>query len=54
MTKEEFKEEMLKIADNGDPESSHYEADDLMCELLGSLGYEEGVEIFENMGKWYA
>ena len=33
--------------------SSHEEADDLMCEVLKSLGYEAGVKIFEEMTKWY-
>ena len=34
-------------------EAGHVEADDLMCELLKSLGYGEGVEVLEDMDKWY-
>lgn len=36
------------------PEGSHYTADALMCDLLSSLGYEDGIEIFRNMDKWYS
>ena len=54
MTREEFKNKMQTIADKRDIEGGHIEADDLMCELLKDLGYGEGVEIFEEMGKWYA
>lgn len=32
----------------------HQEADKLLCTALRSLGYGEGVEIFERMGKWYS
>lgn len=37
-----------------DPEEMHYYADMLMCELLTELGYNEGVEIFKEMPKWYS
>jgi hypothetical protein len=37
-----------------DEESSHGQADRLMCEVLRSLGYGEGVDVFENADKWYA
>lgn len=37
-----------------DPEYVHGEMDDLLCEVLESLGYGEGVEIFRNTYKWYA
>lgn len=36
------------------PESSHYTADALMCDLLSSLGYEDGIDIFRSMNKWYS
>ena len=28
--------------------------DDEMCALLSSLGYSKGIDIFENVDKWYA
>jgi len=53
MSPEEFKNKMAEF-DNYDEEVSHMKADDLMCEVLESLGYKEGIEIFNNMAKWYA
>lgn len=61
MTPEEFKERMNEIKPdpsnnfyNYDVETSHSKMDDLMCELLRSLGYGEGIDIFEAAEKWYA
>ena len=56
MTPESFEAKMREIdrSRGGDPESAHGAADDLMCELLRSLGYGKGVSVFENMAKWYA
>ena len=61
MTKEEFANRMKIIADvddklgyTWDEESAHIEADDLIIELLKSLGYEEGAQIFDDMPKWYS
>ncbi len=54
MTPEEFEVKMAQIFDEGDTEEAHENADALMCEVLKSLGYGEGVEIFEEMPKWYA
>jgi hypothetical protein len=53
---QKFKEAMENIfPDDGyDAEGAHLEADDLMCQLLEELGYEEGVKIFKNAEKWYA
>ena len=54
MTPKEFADAMKKIADNGDTEYDHMDADDLMIEVLTSLGYGEGAEIFDCMDKWYS
>ena len=56
MTPEEFKERMKKICkdDGYNEEELHIFADDLMCKLLRSLGYGDGVEIFEAAPKWYS
>lgn len=37
-----------------DQEDQHFDADELMCNVLRSLGYDEGVDIFDSMPKWYA
>ena len=54
MTPKEFAEKMQLIVDEENTELGHIEMDNLMCELLKSLGYEEGVEIFDNALKWYS
>lgn len=37
-----------------DHEHDHRVADDLICEILESLGYSEGIKIFKDMTRWYA
>ena len=54
MTPEEFRDTMLTISKYSDKEDRHYNADELMCDLLHSLGYGEGVAIFKEIDKWYA
>lgn len=58
ITAEEFAEQMKAIAEGldkfYDEEIAHISADALMMETLMDLGYGEGVEIFENLHKWYA
>ena len=54
MTPEEFKQKMEEAFDSNDVEMNHVEADELMCNLLESLGFEEGVKVFNSNAKWYA
>lgn len=58
MLPEEFEQKMKQIyldcKEDEDIEVHHGEADDLMCDLLRFLGYEEGVKWFEQMICWYA
>ena len=62
MTPEEFAKKMKEIKDAyidndedwNDVEDVHVDMDVLMMEVLESLGYVEGVTIFENTDKWYA
>lgn len=63
ITPEEFAECMQRLQDrlNDPKESLHYDKelthmsmDDLMCETLRELGYEKGIDIFEETEKWYA
>ncbi len=51
---EEFRAKMKTLAESNEPESFHSYADELMCETLTELGYEEGVKIFEDEEKWYS
>jgi hypothetical protein len=58
MTPEEFYNKMLELhakeIEDGDTETTHYEADELMCKVLTELGYGAGVEKFREIYKWYA
>lgn len=64
LTPEEFAKMMKDISDKlvnppecrpyYDEEDAHIEMDYLMCNLLRSLGYGDGVDIFENTDKWWA
>lgn len=54
MTPDEFKEKMNLIVSKKNIESGHVEMDSLMCDLLITLGYGEGVKIFDSVEKWYA
>ena len=38
----------------GDPEIAHVNADEVLCELLTSLGFSDVVEEFKKVPKWYA
>jgi hypothetical protein len=52
--KEKYLQKMKDVAKNHDAEVAHCDADDLLCELLKDLGYEEIIEAFESVDKWYA
>lgn len=51
---EEFKARLAAVMkDDRDEVSWHTKADDLLCELLRRLGYDEVVKEFESIPKWY-
>jgi hypothetical protein len=55
MTPEEALEKLKDLNNRGsDPKASHVEADGILCSLLSSMGYEEIVEVFKDIDKWYA
>lgn len=56
MTPDEFCHElsMIFLRYGDDREGSHRAMDRLMCDLLESLGYKEGVEFFRKCNKWYS
>ena len=56
MTPEEFKEKMQQCINCPDAEEGHVKADELMMEVLETLGYNEGVDLFRDNMKffWYA
>lgn len=46
--------EQIKDRGTGDPEQSHQEADQILCDLLTQLGYEDVVRMYQSITKWYA
>lgn len=45
----------LKAMNNaGDPEINHRNADNVLCELLTELGFDDVVYEFKRIDKWYA
>lgn len=57
MTKQQlWLEKAKEIVDiiGRDTEAVHVELDDLLCDVLVSEGYEDLVEFFKSIGKWYA
>jgi polyhydroxyalkanoate synthesis regulator phasin len=47
-------EQMQQLEDNDDTEEAHIEADKLLCSFLRELGYDELVDAFEDIDKWYS
>lgn len=54
MTKERALEILEELSRSGDYEMAHSEADDVLCELLVSLGHQDVVDLWVKVGKWYA
>lgn len=57
MNEERYKEflaEMDECAKSDDTEWAHYEADEILCKFLCECGYDELVDKFDNVNKWYA
>ncbi len=54
MTREEAIKLLQECARSGDIEAAHSDADDVLCSLLMSLGYEDVVDEWCKVDKWYA
>lgn len=52
----EFKARMseIELDENGSPETNHIAADELMTTTLRSLGYSDGIDIFDRLEIWYS
>lgn len=51
---EEKISQLKKLQQSGDTEIAHSKADDIICELLLELGYEEVVTEYHKIDKWFA
>ena len=54
MTKEKAIQMLKQEQQNFDTEAAHAKADDILCELLISLGYQDVVAEYNKANKWYA
>lgn len=53
-SKEDVILDLLKSLNSSDIETDYEKADTLLCDLLTHLGYEEHVEAWKEVKKWYA
>lgn len=54
MTREEAINKLKILQGMGDKEIAHCNADDVICDLLKALGYEDVVKEYDEIDKWYA
>lgn len=45
---------LKECAESLDAELAHGTADEVLCDLLRSLGYDDVVDVWETVDKWYA
>jgi len=54
MDREEAINELKQWQAHDDTEIEHLRADEVLCDLLISLGYQDVVDEWKEVGKWYA
>lgn len=54
MEREQAIKELKEVREKDDPEFGHPIADNVLCELLKTLGYPDVVEAYQAIDKWYA
>lgn len=54
MTKDEAIERLKTQQTCSDEEAAHVSADNILCELLESLGYSDVVREWKKVKKWFA
>lgn len=50
---EDALQQMKALQDRDDFDVAHLEADGILCDFLRSQGYDQLVDLFEGVGKWY-
>jgi hypothetical protein len=51
---EEIKEKLIIEINKTDKEGAHFNADNLLCDLLNGLKLNGIVELWDKVGKWYS
>ena len=54
MTSKQAIIKLRKKCFTGDTESDHCEADNILCELLRSLGCGDVVDLYKQVDKWFS
>jgi hypothetical protein len=54
MTREKAIARLKEQQNDGDIEAAHGNADNILCDFLRSLGYEDVVKEYLEVPKWYA
>jgi len=54
MTKEEAIKALKNEQRKGDTEMAHSKADNVLCDLLTALGYQDVVREYRKVDKWFA
>ena len=54
MSEEQAIQKLKDVQQNPDIEAAHGQADDILCQLLISLGYADVVAEYRKVRKWYA
>ncbi|MDU5474333.1 hypothetical protein [Pantoea sp.] len=54
MSREEALARLKELQTLGDIELAHAYADDVICDLLKSMGYEDVVIEYDKVDKWFA
>lgn len=52
--KEKDAVKQMKRCNDDDTETAHIKADDILCELLKDLGFNDLVDEYNNISKWYS
>lgn len=47
-------EQMFRVCFTDDPEYTHIQADEILCDALSELGFDELVHLYETVDKWYS
>ena len=51
---EQAKVKLIEEINNFDTEAAHWQADVVLTSLLNQLGFNDVVELYERVEKWYA
>lgn len=54
MNRNKALQKLKELQESQDTEGAHYGADEVLCDLLHFLGYDDVIEEYHKIGKWYA